>query len=261
MKNDLPMKKKYDIFDTMDLNDYECCNNNNCPCDNNNDYDLANFINQNSNNMNIREKVNCNCQKPNKPICKSNQNSCCCKDALKRSFKLLLDPYIKSLIDLTTFTLIAPNYVTTENATTIKSVSTCDNDSIFYNDDTDLTLTTLCDLVGFNFTLNTAPVGCLTNNSEINNAFIKAISKAIPTINTEHLCCKKEEGCCCNNSKASYLANSVSPVSIFINSSALTTNPVSNLQVISVTDSIAWFFDTETRRVYVICLNNIVALN
>ena len=72
---------------------------------------------------------------------------------------------------------------------------------------------------------------------------------------------KKEEGCCCNNSKASYLANSVSPVSIFINSSALTTNPVSNLQVISVTDSIAWFFDTETRRVYVICLNNIVALN
>lgn len=262
MRNDSPMKKKNDIFDDdIQLNCYECCHDN-CKCKEADCYDLSYFINQPPNKPDHKEKKEYDCiNEQSKPNPKKKEDDCCCKNSLRKAFKILLDPCLKSLIDLTSFTLIGQNFVTTEDSTTIKSVSVCKNDAITYSDDTNLTLTTLCDLVGFNFTLNSAPVGCLTTDSEIDNSFIKAISRLSGKKNPDDFCCKEEKGCCCNNTKATYLAKSISPVTIFINSSALSTNPVDNLQVIAIIDEVVWLFDTDNRKVYVVCLNNIVALN
>ena len=262
MRNDSPMKNKHEMYDdNMHSNCYECCHDN-CKCKKDDCYDLSYFINQNSNKPDYKEKEEYDCmsvQSISYP--EKKEDDCCCKNSLKKAFKILLDPCIKSLIDLTSFTLIGQNFATDENATTIKSVSVCKNDAITYSDSTVLTQTTLCDLVAFNFRLKSAPVGCLKTNSEIDNAFIKAIGRLGNKKKTDDFCCKEEKGCCCNNSKAAYLAKSISPVSIVINSSALGSNQINNIQVIAIIDDVVWFFDASNRILYVVCLNNIVAFN
>lgn len=262
MRNDSPMKKKNDIFDDdMQLNCYECCHDN-CKCKEADCYDLSYFINQNPNKPEHKERKEYDCiNEQSKPNPKKKEDDCCCKNSLRKAFKILLDPCIKSLIDLTSFTLIGENFTTTEDATTIKSVSICKNDAITYSDSTTLTLTTLCDLVAFSFYLNSASVACVKDDCEVANEFIRAINRLAGKKKPDDFYCKEEKGCCCNNTKAAYLAKAISPVSIIINSSALSPNLVENLQVIAIIDEVVWLFDATNRKVYVVCLNNIVALN
>lgn len=189
-----------------------------------------------------------------------NRDRCCCKKAIKKSLDILLNPCIRTLIDLTSFTLIGQNFTTDPGNTTIKSISNCGDSLITFSDPTgNLSITTLCDLVAIRF--NLVPVASTPANSEdeLMTMFTIMVQKFLPKINTKKFCCTHEDECCCNKTKASFLANSIGTVNVQINTSALEANPLLELSLITVTDEIAWFFDNNN-NVIIICLDDIVAL-
>lgn len=196
----------------------------------------------------------------------SNRNpSRCCKNALRESLDLLLSPFFKNIIDLTSFTLIGENFATRENDTTIKSISTCGDNNINFQDDSDFTITTICDLIAIKFRL--LPVrGTRSGSSssddcdeELNNLITRIVQRNIPKIDSRENCCVEERGCTCNRAKASFLANSIGPVNIRLDTSVRNLDEFLNVRVITVTNNIAWFF-TEDNSILIVCLNSIVSL-
>ena len=256
LKSKIQMKREFFDFDQDNDNLFDdhrcqpfCCDNfpiNRCqPC-------FSNHIDNDNRDNDNRDRDNRDRD--------NRDEDCCCKQALKRSLNLLLDPCFKNLIDLTSFTLIGENFATAEGATTIKSVSKCQDSVITFSDvDCDLTMTTLCDLVAIEF--NLVPFTNTNANSmeELITLFSLAVRRFIPPVNTKKFCCAPEEECCCNQSKASFLANSIGPVNILIDTNALSVNQLKELTVITVTKDIAWFVDPAF-NIFIVCLDNIVAL-
>lgn len=190
----------------------------------------------------------------------NNNNGCCCKRAMKRSLDILLNPSVRNLIDLTSFTLIGQNFTTDTGATTIKSISSCGDSLITFSDATgNLSITTLCDLAAISFSLVPFTSTPANSEEELMAMFTVLIRKFLPKVNPKKFCCTPEDECCCNHSKASFLANSIGTVNVQVNSSTLDPNPVLNSSLITVTDEIAWFFD-ENNNVLIVCLDDIVAL-
>ena len=202
------------------------------------------------------------CKECKETICHRNSEDteCCCKDALKKSINLLLNPCLKNLINLSTFTLIGQNFATTEGATTIKSIINCTDGIINFTDETGvLSFTTFCDLIAISFNLADVPIAGADTEEELRALFSIVVQKLLPKFNPDKYCCIPDEECCCNLSKAKFLANSISPVNIQLNTSALEVNPIINLTVITVTENIAWFINDDN-TVVIACLDNIVAL-
>lgn len=190
----------------------------------------------------------------------TDNSNCCCKRALNRSIDLLLNPCLKNLINLTSFTLIGRNFVTDEGATTIKSITNCTDSIINFSDATGtLSFTTFCDLIGISFNLADVPIASADTEEELRALFSIIVQKFLPKLDAEKYCCVPEDECCCNLSKAKFLSNSISPVNVQLDTSALSTNPIINLTVITVTENIAWFIDDDD-TVLIVCLDNITAL-
>lgn len=198
------------------------------------------------------------CCEPNRSNKQMNFQGCCCKRGLKNSLDILLNPVIKNLVNLFSFTLVGEDFSTLDGATTLKTVSNCPDELITYSDpsDTEFTSTTLCDLVVVAFCLLPDP----TANPEITNRtrFIACIRRMLPSVNPKSLCCKENAECCCNISKALFLANAVGPVNIKVKSSAFT-SPFIGYTVITVTDNIAWLINN-SNRVIIVCLSDIQQL-
>lgn len=187
-----------------------------------------------------------------------NRNTCCCKRALKESLDILLNPLMRNLIDLSSFTLIGKNFMTDDGATTIKTVSSCSDGLITYSDSNPIfNSTTICDLVLVAFSLIPYDENnCFQGFNR--DRFIHAITRCIPPINPRSLCCVEDGSCCCNSSKALFLADSIGPVNLKISSSAFTT-PLTGFTVITVTNNIAWLINDDN-RVIIVCLDNIEQL-
>ena len=121
-----------------------------------------------------------------------NRNTCCCKRALRRSLDILLNPLIRSLIDLSSFTLVGNNFNTEDGATTLKTVSNCSDGLVTYSDSNPLfNSTTICDLVLVAFSLQPDDGNnCFQGFNR--DRFIRAITRCIPPINPRSLCCVED---------------------------------------------------------------------
>ena len=185
----------------------------------------------------------------------NNRNTCCCKRSLRRSLDILLNPLIRSLIDLSSFTLVGKNFKTKDGETTLKTVSNCSDGLVTYSDCNPLfNSTTICDLVLVSFSLQPDDGNnCFQGFNR--DRFIRAITRCIPPINPRSLCCVEDGSCCCNSSKALFLADSIGPVNLKISSSAFT-EPLIGYTVITVTNNIAWLINDDN-RVIIVCLDNI----
>lgn len=183
-------------------------------------------------------------------------NSCRCKNSLKRSLDILLNPFIKSLINLTSFTLIGRNFITTNGGTTLKTVSNCNDGLITYSDPNNpaFNSTTVCDLVLIAFSLLEDDTTGFCPG-EIRERFINCITRCIPPINPRSLCRDGDNLQCCNKSKALFLSESIGPVNLKISSSAYPT-PLYNFTVITVNNNIAWLINDDN-RVIIVCLDDI----
>lgn len=186
-------------------------------------------------------------------------NQCCCKEGLRRSLDILTQPFIRTLIDLTSFRLIGESTATSPG-TTIKSVTNCNQSTITFSDPATaaVTMTTICDLVALQFDLAATPIGDIDTLPELIAFFSRIIQRILPEIDTDRFCCKEEENCCCNQSKAAFFANSVGPVNIVLNTTSGVGPLLTDLTVITVTDNVAWFIDS-TGTVFIVCLTDIVA--
>lgn len=184
-----------------------------------------------------------------------NRNTCCCKRALRRSLDILLNPLIRSLIDLSSFTLVGNNFNTEDGATTLKTVSNCSDGLVTYSDSNPLfNSTTICDLVLVAFSLQPDDGNnCFQGFNR--DRFIRAITRCIPPINPRSLCCVEDGSCCCNSSKALFLADSIGPVNLKISSSSFE-EPLIGFTVITVTNNIAWLINDDN-RVIIVCLDKI----
>ena len=187
-----------------------------------------------------------------------NSNRCCCKEGLRRSLNIIMNPFIRSLIDLTSFRLIGQNAATSSD-TTIKSVTNCNETTITFSDPetTAVNNTTICDLVAIQFDLGDTDIGDIDTLPELIAFFTRIIQRILPKMNTDRFCCKEETSCRCNQSKASFFANSVGPVNIVLNTSAIC-SLLEDLTVITVNNNVVWFID-DSGTVTIACLTDIVA--
>ena len=210
--------------------------------------------NQNIIAFNNSEENDCCSKAPHKP----DGNSCCCKKHIRRAIELLLDPSIRNIINLTSFTLIGQGFNTTNGATTLKSVSSCSDGLVTYTDANPIfTATTLCDIGAITFSLieDDTEIDCDITNRE---RFIRYIQRNVKTVDPKQFCCGPEDDCCCNASKAQFLASSIGPINIRVNSSTFST-PLVGFTVIAVTKNIAWLINS-SNRVLIVCLDQIVQL-
>ena len=169
-----------------------------------------------------------------------------------------MNPFIRSLIDLTSFRLIGQNAATSSD-TTIKSVTNCNETTITFSDPetTAVNNTTICDLVAIQFDLGDTDIGDIDTLPELIAFFTRIIQRILPKMNTDRFCCKEETSCRCNQSKASFFANSVGPVNIVLNTSAICSH-LEDLTVITVNNNVVWFID-DSGTVTIACLTDIVA--
>ena len=183
---------------------------------------------------------------------KKEDDTCCCKDALRKALQILSNPLFDTLIDPATFSLVGDNFDT--GLGNLSGISSCGDGSItLTNAETNVvTKTTFCDIILIGFTL--------TDGAATLAEFIKLLLKSVTKIDPKKLCCKDDDGCCCNTTKASLLANTMSLVTVGFNTSALVPNTRTGVRVLSVTKDIAWLFNTTNNRVYIACLNGIYSV-
>lgn len=216
-------------------------------------------LQENNNSRFSNRSSSLNCSDNRSGFSRSNGSSCCCRNSLRESIELLTNDVIRNFIDLDSFTLIGENWASTVGQTTIRSFSECNDQTIIFSDSSGFTRTTVCDLIGLSFNLIN-PCSTELCETRLTDRFSSLIQRAIPRIDGRKNCCAVEASCCCNKSKASFLANSISPVNILVNTNSLMSNALCNLSVITVSDNLAWFIDLNNRTVYIFCLNEIVAM-
>ena len=187
-------------------------------------------------------------------------NATNCSEAIKESLDLLTTDAFKSFIDLNSFTLIGTNWSTDPDNTTIRSFNNWNDQTINYSDSSGFNLTTCCDIIGFSFNLINSSACCQNDlcQTRIVERFTRLVQDSIPKIDGDLTC--SNNGISCNRAKAAYLANSISPVNILVNSNSMMNNALCNLTVITVTDNIAWFIGENTNKIYIFCLNQIVSM-
>ena len=190
----------------------------------------------------------------NEPV----KNTCSCKKDFTTSLKLILNPILKNMIDLTSFTLIGKNFTTFKDQTVLKSIDNCNNGLIKYEDPgepigSNFTLTTVCDLCAVSFYLTQ---DMMTAYNKVK--FMNAIKRTIPSIDPKSICCDKNNESSCNAVKASFLLNAIGPINISVSSSAYKI-PFKGYTVITVTNNIAWLINDDY-KVLIICLDNLERL-
>lgn len=186
---------------------------------------------------------------------------CCCKEALKQSLQLLTNPLISTYITPGSFRLIGDNFNT--GVGTLTSFSACGDSTLTHTNTATpavLTRTTFCDLIAINFTITAAATPDIALD-----ALVQLLTRSIERVNPRFFCCCEESGCCCNLGKASILTTSMSPVTIGLNTSALSPNRIGNLSVLTVSKDVAWLIDTTVaagtaRPVYIVCLDKIYSI-
>ena len=195
-------------------------------------------------------------QKPHKK-----EEACCCKDALRKSLQLLSNPLLSTFITPGSFRLIGDNFNT--GVGTLTSFSSCGDSTLTHTSSATpsvLTRTTFCDLIAINFTLVAAATPDLALD-----ALVQLLTRSVERINPRYYCCVDQEECCCNLGKGAILTTSMSPVTVGLNTSALSPNRIPNLTVLTVSKDIAWLIDTTVaagtpRPVYIVCLNNVYSI-
>lgn len=230
---------------SYNFNPYNCNCKNDCKHDSKQKDDKKdNSCNQQNSKQSDKSKGNDKGKDKDKN--KNNSSECnCYKKALRESLELLSCTPFNSYVNFSSFTLYGESYNTAPNATTLKSIVSCNCDLIEYTDGSPFNTASLCDLVGYCFQLLNP-----TTNLPL---FLCALQ--------DYLCCCKNQcnecgcpqpscvcncdcdSCCCNDSKAAKLNSLLGPVNLYVNG---VLGPIIGATLLAVVDDVAWLSITST---------------
>lgn len=207
-----------------------------------------NCFNDQENHINKNDSSDCNCYK---------------KD-LRESFELLGSNLINSYVNFSSFTLYGQSARTAQNATTLKSLATCNCDLIEYTDGTPFTSASLCDLVAYSFQLLNPTVNLPLFVTGLQNILCNCKGYCNNNICPQPTCnCNCDcDDCCCTDGIASRLMATLGTVNIFVRGNI---DPILNATVLAVTDRLV-YLSTATAvgcpsipaaTIYVVPLDNI----
>lgn len=220
-----------------------CQSNNNCKNDCKNDCKQKDDKKDNSCNQQSSKQSDKN--KGNDKNKNKHENCNCYKKALRESLELLSCSPFNSYVNFSSFTLYGQSYSTATNATTLKSIVSCNCDLIEYTDGSQFNTASLCDLVGYSFQILNP-----TSNLPL---FLSSLQ--------DYLCCCKGQcnncccpqpscvcdcdcdSCCCNDSKAAKLNSLLGPVNLYVKG---TLGTITGATLLAVVDDIAWVSTTTT---------------
>lgn len=232
-------------------------NSNNCNCNKTHCF--------NSQNSNVSHD-SCNNTNSYQPTTTDSDCNCFKKD-LRESFEILASNIINSYINFSSFTLYTQTTTTAPNATTLRSLDTCNCDLIEYSDGSLFTSASLCALVGYSFQLLNPTVNLplfvtalenilCTCKGYCNNAYCPQSSCVC------HCDC---DDCCCADGIEAKLSSTLGTVNVFVKGSLGT---ISNARVLATTDSLVFLAVSETSgspvvptsTIYVVPFENIELL-
>ncbi|MGL4346333.1 MAG: hypothetical protein ACRCTE_14130 [Cellulosilyticaceae bacterium] len=180
-------------------------------------------------------------------------NSCNCKsdltcaEYLNNILNSLFCTSFKKLFIPSSFTLYTSTTYTAPDATTIKSLPSCNNNLVEFSDGSALNYASICNLTGLSFLLNDP------------TTTLPLITSALKNLGSN---CKYPCYSECNSGKAQKLCAALDTVNLQVYGSI---GYLANVNVLDVAENAVWVVEINTAgsppvttaRVYVICLDNI----